>query len=57
MQKGSIGQSEEISMGNTRAPMVISGDNVYIIWQTNQSGNWEVMFRASNDEGETFEKG
>jgi hypothetical protein len=36
------------------APMVISGDNVYVIWETNETGNHEVMFRASNDGGETF---
>jgi hypothetical protein len=31
-------------------------DNVYIVWWTNKSGggNWEVMFRASNDGGATF---
>jgi hypothetical protein len=37
-----------------KAPMVASGDNLYIVWWTNKSGNWEVMFRASNDSGETI---
>jgi plastocyanin len=37
-----------------KAPMVTSGDNLYIVWWTNKSGNWEVMFRASNDTGETI---
>ena len=37
-----------------KAPMVASGDNLYIVWWTNKSGNWEVMFRASNDAGETI---
>jgi hypothetical protein len=32
-----------------------NGNNVYIVWWTNQSGNWEVMFRASIDGGETFD--
>jgi hypothetical protein len=36
-----------------KASMVASGDNLYIVWWTNKSGNWEVMFRASNDAGET----
>jgi len=36
------------------APMFISGDNVYIVWLTNSTGNWEVMFRASDDHGSTF---
>src|SRR3712207_6191871 len=26
----------------------------YIVWWTNKSENWEVMFRASNDGGQTF---
>ena len=30
------------------------GNNVYIVWWTNKSENWEVMFRASNDGGATF---
>ncbi len=37
-----------------KAPMVASGDNLYIVWWTNKSGNWEVMFRASNDAGQTL---
>jgi hypothetical protein len=38
------------------APMAVSedGNNVYIVWWTNKSENWEVMFRASNDAGATF---
>jgi hypothetical protein len=31
-----------------------SGDNVYLTWPSNRTGNWEVMFRASNDGGNTF---
>src|SRR6266508_736543 len=37
-----------------RAPVATSGDNVYIAWWTNKSGDWEVMFRASTDGGKTF---
>ncbi len=38
------------------APMAVSqdGNNVYIVWWSNKSENWEVMFRASNDGGATF---
>jgi hypothetical protein len=36
------------------APIAASGQNVYVTWATNKSGNWEVMFRASNDSGKTF---
>lgn len=37
-----------------QAPIAISGDNIYVAWWTNKSGNNEVMFRASVDGGETF---
>ncbi len=39
-----------------KAPMAVSqdGNNVYIVWWTNKSENWEVMFRASNDGGQMF---
>jgi hypothetical protein len=37
-----------------QAPIATSGDNVYIAWWTNKTGNDEVMFRASNDNGATF---
>jgi hypothetical protein len=36
------------------APIAISGNNVYIAWPTNNTGNDEVMFRVSNDMGATF---
>jgi|SRR5918996_1922253 hypothetical protein len=39
-----------------KAPMAASqdGNNVYVVWWTNRSGNWEVMFRASSDGGQIF---
>jgi nitrogen fixation protein FixH len=36
------------------APIAASGENVYVTWPTNKTGNWEIMFRASNDSGQTF---
>jgi hypothetical protein len=36
------------------APVATSGDNVYVVWWTNKTGNDEVMFRASTDGGKTF---
>jgi hypothetical protein len=36
------------------APIATSGDNTYIAWWTNKTGNDEVMFRASTDGGKTF---
>jgi hypothetical protein len=40
----------------TQAPVVVSGDNIYVAWWTNntENGNEEVMFRASTDGGATF---
>ncbi len=32
-----------------------SGNNVYVIWSDNKTGNWEVMFTRSSDGGNTFE--
>jgi hypothetical protein len=40
-----------------KAPAVISGDNIYVVWWTDKgtpNTNGEVMFRASNDGGQTF---
>jgi hypothetical protein len=40
-----------------KAPAVISGENVYIVWWTDKgtpNTNGEVMFRASTDAGATF---
>jgi hypothetical protein len=39
---------------NRKAPPAITGDNVYVAWWTNKTGNDEVMFRASTDAGKTF---
>ncbi len=41
----------------SRAPTVVSGDNIYIAWWTNntqENGNEEVMFRAPTVGGATF---
>ena len=36
------------------APIAISGDNTYIVWWSNKTGNDEIMFRTSTDGGTTF---
>jgi hypothetical protein len=42
----------------SKAPTVVSGDNIYIAWWNGTAGlpdvQTDVMFRASNDGGETF---
>jgi hypothetical protein len=37
-----------------KAPMAISDNNLYVTWWGNGTGNFEVMFKASNDNGQTF---
>ncbi|MGH9984934.1 MAG: hypothetical protein ACRD8W_13370 [Nitrososphaeraceae archaeon] len=40
-----------------RAPSVVSGDNVYVVWPTDKgtpNTNMEIIFRASADGGTTF---
>ena len=39
---------------SAEAPPAITGDNVYVAWGTNKTGNDEVLFRASTDKGQTF---
>ena len=49
--------SSDNNLARPKAPSVISGENVYIAWWTNnttENGNEEVMFRASTDGGATF---
>lgn len=36
------------------APIATSGNNVYIVWSSNKTGNYEIMFRASADHGQSF---
>ena len=37
-----------------RVTSAVSGDNIYIAWITNKSGDDQVMFRSSNDAGTMF---
>jgi hypothetical protein len=37
-----------------KAPVIISGDSIYIAWPTNDTDNNDIMFRASTDGGSTF---
>ena len=38
----------------SRVTLAVSGDNIYIAWITNKTGNDQVMLRSSNDAGATF---
>ena len=37
-----------------KAPPAITGENVYVVWNSNKTGHDEVLFRASTDNGKTF---
>jgi hypothetical protein len=43
-----------VGNGADDAPAAITGDNIYVVWWSNKTGNDEVMFRASTDGGATF---
>jgi len=51
------GDNDEEQVEIDKAPMVISGDNVFIVWfndQNTPNNNSEVLFRSSTDGGVTF---
>jgi hypothetical protein len=37
------------------ALMAASGENIYVVWWSHRTGQYEVMFRASYDSGRTFD--
>jgi hypothetical protein len=49
------GTSNRVYSG-PRASIAVSGDNIYLTWWDNKTGNNEVFFGASNDGGKTFGK-
>src|SRR5215211_6056151 len=36
-------------------PMATSGTNVYVVWLSNLTGHFEILFRVSSDNGHTFQ--
>jgi hypothetical protein len=54
LQQQSFGVLIGMPALDRKAPIATSGDNIYIAWWTNKTGNNEVMFRASSDGGKTF---
>ena len=50
-QASVISSTSRIAVGGTIA---VSGGNVYAAWWNNKTGDFEVMFRASADNGHTF---
>jgi hypothetical protein len=43
-----------IDLKSAMAPIAVAGNNVYAVWWDNKTGNWEIFFRASPDNGRTF---
>ena len=41
--------------GSADSQIAASGNNVYVTWWDNKTGNWQVFSRASNDDGKTFD--
>jgi hypothetical protein len=54
LQQSAYGIGFGGGVDDRKAPPTITGDNVYVAWWTNKTGNDEVMFRASTDKGQTF---
>jgi hypothetical protein len=57
IQSAEAWSDPDVPRSPPKAPTVISGENVYIVWWTDRgtvNANGEVMFRASTDGGETF---
>ncbi len=44
--------SGEASQANS--DVAVSNNNVYVVWQDNRRGNWDIFFRSSSDRGKTF---
>jgi hypothetical protein len=56
-QQQDDGNNDEEQVEIDKAPVVISGDNVFIVWfndQNTPNNNSEVLFRSSTDGGVTF---
>jgi hypothetical protein len=53
---GLTGSDNRGTGGDTivKAPIATSGNNIYIVWWDNKTGNDEVMFKSSTDGGKTF---
>jgi hypothetical protein len=52
----SDGTSNTMLYSGARASIAVSGDNIYLTWWDNKTGNNEVFFAGSNDGGKTFDK-
>ena len=38
-----------IDRSEGKAPIAVSGNNMYVAWWGNGTGNFDIMFKASND--------
>jgi hypothetical protein len=51
---GAVEQLVELEKTPKHIPIATSGNNVYVTWPSNKTGNSEIMFKASADNGKTF---
>ena len=49
-----ITKGGQLPLEDPDAPIATSGDNVYVAWPSNKTGNWEIMLKASTDGAKTF---
>src|SRR5712691_5109240 len=43
-----------VGYSDPRASIATSNNNVYVTWWDNRTGNWEVLFTKSSDNGKSF---
>ena len=58
LQQGEAVIRETVTREKQQAPIAAtaaSGNNVYVVWNSNKTGNWDIMFRASTDGGNMFD--
>lgn len=53
-EQQAVALAEDHELSRKAAPMATSGDNVYVVWWSNKTGNDEIIFKASTDGGKTF---
>jgi hypothetical protein len=51
-----VSMEQNLVYSGPRASMAVSGNNIYLTWWDNKTGNNEVYFGRSNDGGKSFDK-
>ena len=56
IQSAAAGHPRAMPGNTSGAPIATSANNVYIAWNNNDTGHWNVLFLKSTDGRKTFEK-